>query len=422
MDWTERLTADVSERIDFAECAPSTIALNRLWVAAERIQDHVRASGCNGIVVPANSGVRTWYESSHYQSQDDLQASRRDYLETLLRLLSRSQLRVYVGLNPNMLLTDLERTIQEQEVQLLELTRIESTGNADKSDSISESSDPDRTPQDRTLHERTQYNPLHPLVQDAIGELVKELSDRCRRFDGFAGILVDCDGNSHLRPLQNASTDAGSILLFGRANHASASVAQLRSWIQQQGSEAFQDWERLQLLNGYGQVSNAAGAVVVRMLLPGSLSASVTDSTQPATPAASEENLGPQMSQPGRFVTSFRYRPAGVLARKSGVQQQVASLSQPLPAILLGEELAVGTPALVRKQMIGDLCRIMARADPKLLILDDSLVGYRLEDGFSGTIRSFCALLIRHSASPCRLIPLRTRFACDREPSTVICT
>ncbi len=74
------------------------------------------------------------------------------------------------------------------------------------------------------------------------------------------------------------------------------------------------------------------------------------------------------------------------------MQLQLTSLAGPLPAVLLGEERTAGTTALVRDQMIDDLCRIMNRADPELLILDSSLVANRLDEDFSGTLRSFCAL------------------------------
>ena len=129
IDWTERLTADVSRRTNLAGCAPPTVALNRLWVAAERLQDQARGCGCNGVVIPANSGARAWYESLLYQSPHDA-ASRHRHLETLLRLLESSQLRVFVGLKPNMLLTNIEQTIHNQEGQLVVLTRSESISDA----------------------------------------------------------------------------------------------------------------------------------------------------------------------------------------------------------------------------------------------------------------------------------------------------
>ncbi len=204
------LTADVSKRTDFSECAPSTIALNDLWVAAERVQDYARASGCNGIVVPANSGVRTWYESSLLSiARGSTGITSSSPGLTLLQLLASSQLRIYVGLQPNMLLTELERTIHEQDVRLVELTRSESTADASKAGPIF-----GRTAFRRELS-TTRCIRLSKMQSVAWS---KELSDLCNRCDGFAGILVDCDGNSHLRPLRNASTDAGSILLFGRAN------------------------------------------------------------------------------------------------------------------------------------------------------------------------------------------------------------
>ena len=218
------------------------------------------------------------------------------------------------------------------------------------------------------------------------------MNDRCERYDGFAGIVVDCDGNSHLRPLTTHESDAGCVLLYGRANNISSNVAQLRSWIQQQGTESFQHWKRQQLQQCYAQVSQMAPAGKVRLLMPDASSIEASEIGKLANPALLGQDPKQHSIPTSHFASSFLYGPAGVLARQSLMQQQLVSVAGPLEAVRFGEAPTSNSTTLVREQMIRDLCRLTDRTDPTLLMIDRSLVENCFDEALSESLRSFCAL------------------------------
>ncbi|MCH5373719.1 MAG: hypothetical protein JJ992_07065, partial [Planctomycetes bacterium] len=258
VDWIVQFSADLERRIDLSSCARSTREMARLWVAVERVIDHARACGCNAIVVPANNVARTWYPSAHFAPTVDPSQPRPHHLEILLRLLETRPLRVIVGLKPNMLLAEIERAVQFNESLLVQATRRTPTGEPNAADDYP--SDSDRA--------RTQYHPLHPLVQSSLAALVGELRSLCDPYASFSGILVDCEGNSHLRPLE--TSDTASVILFGRAQGIAGNLAEIRTWIQQQEEGSLTKWQTQELKQVYDAVAESGGADTTRLLVPAS--------------------------------------------------------------------------------------------------------------------------------------------------------
>lgn len=378
LEWTNRWTEDIGRRGNLATCAPSTVELHRLVIAAERVQDYAHACGFNGIVVPANDSTRAWYGSAMVQASEEADVDRRQHLETVLRLLESSRLDLYVGLMPNMLLSELERSIHDNTSQLVELTRNDLTVVPPRTDAAAMSN----------VQARTCYNPLHGLVQVALAGVVKELNDRCSQYPRYSGLLVDCGGNSHLTPL-NDEMDPGSILLFARAHGMTGSVPQLRNTIQSQGSDAFEQWGQQQHQHAHQMISRTAPEGRIRFLMSqatpyrGADKSAGTNMTRSDPASTDSENSA---------VGAFHYGPAGVLARDSSMQHQLTSLSGRLPATLFGVETQTGALMLIREQLIGDLSRLIDRADPALLIVELDLLASQLNPDLEGTIRSFRAL------------------------------
>lgn len=388
--WPETLTEDVADRTRLESCAASTVELNRLWVAAQRIQDEVRASGCNALVIPANHGAQGWYESSHFEARFDQASPSTHHLETLLELLGSSELQVFVELNPNMLLTAMERMIRNQEASLIEVTRSESTAVAAVFDSFS----PDPSVG------RAQYNPLHLQVQSEVSELARELCERCRRHAVFAGLLVDADRSSHLRPLRNSNEDPGAVLLFGRSNGVNGNFAQVRNWLQQQEATAFRDWVKQQLQSGYERVSRVDGSVAVRLVAPDTVvleQSATSAAAQPGNPPTSATGPGNPATRPidspiDGLVSQFRYGPPAVLAQKSRLHQQITAATGAASAILVSEQRLTGSPSWVRQRIQHDLSQIIDHTDPKLLFVDHSLLANQLSDELQLVLQSFCAM------------------------------
>ncbi len=381
VDWIDRFSADLQRRIDLSSCARSTRDMARLWVAVERISDFARACGCNAIVVPANNVARTWYQSAHFAPTVDPSQPRSHHLEILLRLLEARPLRVIVGLKPNMLLAEIERAVQENESLLVQTTRRTPTGEPNAADDYP--SDIDRA--------RTQYHPLHPLVQQSLTALVGELRSLCDPYKSFSGILVDCEGNSHLRPV--ATNDTASVILFGRAHGVAGNLAEIRAWIQQQGQDSLTTWQTEQLEQVFDAVAKSGGVNRTKLLVPASNSTALDRNSGTAEHAAEDPTIASRAAthRVPNLVFSFRYRPAGVVAGKSLRQHQLSTARGPLTGILLGEERPADLNLLVRDQTLGDLSRLIGRTDPNLLILDISLVETQLDERLTATLGSFCA-------------------------------
>ncbi|MCH5376831.1 MAG: hypothetical protein JJ992_22925, partial [Planctomycetes bacterium] len=235
-------------------------------------------------------------------------------------------------------------------------------------------------------------NPLHPLVQSEVAELARELCDRCRRHPGFAGLLVDADRSSHLRPLLSSEEDPGAILLFGRAMGITGGVAQIRNGMQQQQADRFPDWVDQRMQAAYERVSGVDGTVAVRILAPGTvklkdISADAAGPIQ-TSPAPADQDRRP----PASLVSQFRYDPPAVLAQKSRLRYQIAAATAGSRAVLLSEQRMSGTPAWVRQLVQHDLSQIIDQTDPRWLMLDESLLGNQLSDSLRSTLRSFCAM------------------------------
>ena len=128
----------------------------RLWVALNRVCDLARANGMNGIMLPANSGGKTLFQTRSLLPRTDSQDSESNRLATTIRVLADRGLEAHVSLDPDFTLLPVEQALLQQPALIELLTR-------------------------NQQNSPFQYNLLHPLVQDSLRELIAVSgSMRCR--------------------------------------------------------------------------------------------------------------------------------------------------------------------------------------------------------------------------------------------------
>ncbi len=94
IDWVDALAGDVSKASSIAGCDPETISLPKLWVATDRLRDYALANGMNGILVPANTGARTWFDSQMLHPRRVASEKEAQRLAAFMQLMQRSSLNV----------------------------------------------------------------------------------------------------------------------------------------------------------------------------------------------------------------------------------------------------------------------------------------------------------------------------------------
>ena len=372
IDWVDLLSADLNRRSTLAGCDPATIGLYRLWVACSRLQDYALASGMNGVMLPANSGARTWFDSDSLHRRHSGSVHENGRLAAFMKLMDRSKLSIYVEVQPTMLLSETERTLREDASLTSALTRIH--GGKGK-----------------------QYNFLHPLVHESLESLIRDVTRQCADHSPFAGIVLQCEANSHLQPVAEAAEDPGALTLFAQSNGAGMSLPQLRMWAQQTGKAAFETWLRDDTRRAYERIGEILPEKTLYFVMQptvrwGAQDESEDFDTQPFSQQwrSDHVNLVP--------VEPFRYGPAGVLFKQSRLQQQIASISTPnqrvAVAAILGAEAHTESdePPLVRDQVLADASRIIDRLDPTMLIVEWPIAATSLQTGLSPLLRSFASM------------------------------
>ena len=335
--WIESLSKDVATRSVLNDCVEETVSLYRTWVAARRLRDYATANGMNGVVLPASRRGATDYDTKLFYP---IRSSDRETLVGLIRLLAKPSFQVQVALKPNMLLSGLERTLRENTSMTRVLTRA-SQGAAD------------------------QYNLLHPVVQRELVEVVAELHDQCESLPNFGGIVLNCEAGSHLQPWSDPDQDSAVLMLFAKSSQRIAGP-KLQTWVQSEGKAEFARWIE-------SQTENVLGSIVLRA------------SSQPIYALTDAKSILSGLPENLFATTNFLCGASRSPAKQASIQQQnvvapesttvVAAISQPSVA----EELETTNASVIRTRIGKDVCRVIDRANPSVLIVEHSLLGRRLD-------------------------------------------
>lgn len=373
LTWVDALSSDLDSAPGLADCDASTVALCRLRIATDRLRDYALANGMNGILVPANSGGRAWFDSATmFPCRGDSSDQGEHGLEIFLRLIKHSGLDIFVAVETTPLLSGLERAIRQQPALVAQLTRGRSAA-----------LDP--------------YNALHPLVQSSLAALLAEVEQPCQAHSCFAGLVLLCDQPSPVQPIRAAGhdPDASTLALFAQAMSLSGSPAEQRKWISEQGQQAFESWLHGVQCQLHTLLGESAANKPRWIVLPPSPSDLRGDAERAGADAMASRDL----LQSGLIpIASFRYGDPVILAKRSSLQQQLASIAVAdrgwIRAADLGDEASrtAGQPAVVRDQRVADLGRLVDLLDPAILIVELPIRAGTLRAELAATLRLFAAL------------------------------
>ena len=185
LGWVRQLVPDANPEGGFSA---ASYAMHRLFVAIERLNRYVQVSGYNGVVLPSNTGGRAWYPSQSFAPLRKFDPSSTDHLQTILRLASAKNLRVYVAVDPSAALTDIEAVMRSQ---------------PSSTNTILRQSDGRLSP--------NQYNLSQSIVQQRLLDWLREVDQQISAFPATAGIVVSCGPKSHTAPIANEPSETDTL-------------------------------------------------------------------------------------------------------------------------------------------------------------------------------------------------------------------
>ncbi|MDR1923945.1 MAG: hypothetical protein LBQ66_06190 [Planctomycetaceae bacterium] len=173
------------------EAAPKMIACDwqTIYEAATRLVDMTRWNGFDGIMVNVASKSNVMYRSDLYRNADEYEPPR-DVLELLHRLFDREMFFLIPSVNFNMRLTKVDVVLQNnpelaEEILSANMFLSDKT-DAGKSDDNSQNTTPRR------------YNLFHPVVKNAMLEVIGELAARYGQHPSFGGLGVILSHDSYV--------------------------------------------------------------------------------------------------------------------------------------------------------------------------------------------------------------------------------
>ena len=365
--WVDSLSRDVAKRYELEECDQKTIAMVKLWVAVDRVCDLAYANGMNGIMLPANAGGRTLFQTRSLLPTQNPSTSQVNQLATTMQLLVGSGLETHVILHPTFLLSPIEKALQDRPALIASLTR-------------------------NHLDKPLQYNLMQPLVQTSLQELLAELRFQCAQYDHFAGLTLDCGSASHLQPLSGILDDASTLTSFAESLNVAVDVEQLRAWSRGEGRVNYENWVRNEIDRSYDSLQSVDESTPLLLKLRPPI--------PPGAPSEVGENPVPDFNPLGhsRLIVgrSLGYTGSPLLAKKP---LQLPHLNPPekngvARATFFNTELPTQQEPLVyRSQLvIEDTCRLINHLDPSLLVISLALEGRMLQPDLQPMMRSFQAM------------------------------
>lgn len=365
INWVESLTKDVQQRYPLDDFDARTINAFDLWLALDRLCDLARANGMSGIMLPANSGGNTLFETRSLLPRKTSANANANQLATTITLMANRGLKTHVLLDPDFMLLPVEQALLQRPALIQQLTRSQQ-GNA------------------------FQYNLLHPLVQESLEELLSELVFQCGQSDQFGGITIDCSGGSHLQPIQQMLDSDAALTTFARSLNVNVATEQLRAWSKGEGQETYNNWVHQATTRCFRELQQREPETAFTL----KFAPSVHPTAQPRPAETDIQAFNPAENFPLGFGNRYGYTDSRLLVHKA--------LRVPVPS----EEGAVATSvyfntkqqladtALVQnqKQLLEDTCHLIDRLDPTTLAVKLPIDGRILRPQFDSLLQSFRTL------------------------------
>ncbi len=353
--WVQQLTGDLEKTDSLRELNPSTQALHRFVVAAERLLDYAAAAGFNAVVIDSCHGDRAWFDSEHWLANRKANRFAGRHLESLLRTADASSIRVVVGVELSM-----------------QLSRIESEMLADK----------DSTGMLRRCNGSTvRYNPQHALVHQHLSGLLTEIHQAARAHDSYAGLVLNCSQNTHLSPLAPHQLDITTLQSFANsATQVAMTTSQLHAWIQNEGRHPMLNWLRERSRQMYETLTENIDQDVYLQMHGQSV---LIDSDAKAKNSITLIDLRRDSSLPLDNETSHSIRSPSQTAKPGRAT-----------AVILGERAADAKYAksFITADAQKDLTDVLVGLDPQVLLIDDTELTLALSPAIQKTLVDFSAL------------------------------
>ncbi len=252
--------------------------------AGQRMVDYLKWAGYNGAIVTVSSEGGTLYPSKQMQatprfdngafSSSGHDPIRKDVLEMLMRLFDREGLQLVPSVEWTTPLPQLERLLDDPQA-------------AAGIEPVDWHQRPYHNEPSAQALDVPYYNALHPQVQAAVADAVRELTLRYQGHRCFTGLGLHLGTATHLQlPPAQWTQDPLSLQKF---NHhlstvpgkrpAATEVTAFANWIADEGAATFADWRAQQLTEFYGQLAGiAAGRRLLVLSADGSGSLSTAHS------------------------------------------------------------------------------------------------------------------------------------------------
>ncbi|MGI9469932.1 MAG: hypothetical protein ACR2NZ_00270 [Rubripirellula sp.] len=364
IDWVSRLARDVAKREPLDDCDPATIAMYELWVAVDRLRDHAIANGLNGLMLPTHTKGRTWFQSQRLHPIRDPARPEGHRLATVMKLLAGSGLDVYVEFDPKFLLPTIEAALLEQPSLVRSLTRVHAGSS-------------------------NQYNLLRPVVQQSLGELVREVHQQSGGWDHFAGIALQCRSGSHTQPPQQILDDTESLVLFARTLGVTVDPKQLRDWASRDGKATVEAWIHDETQRCYAALAQSASGSPMLLALDRP-STSRSDNPAIAAPLITQSVATPWI--PGETLRSDEDQ---LLSQKASLQQQLTAITAPHAdaSVFLYRERnsEPNEPTEDNVDMAADVSRVIDKLDPSVVVIERSLIGRGLPKDLPEVLTAFAS-------------------------------
>ena len=365
INWVDSLSRDVARTHSLDDFDVRTINAFELWVAMNRICDLARASGMNGIMLPANAGGTTHFQSRSVLPRTNSTHTKTNHLATTITLMANQGLKTHVHLDPDFMLIPVEQALRQRPTLIQQLTRIQQ-GHA------------------------FQYNLLHPLVQDSLQELIAELVFQCDQSANFAGITIDCSSGSHLQPVKQMFSSDATLMTFAQSLDVTVATEQLRAWSKTEGRATYKNWVLQATNRCFRDLQNSVSQTALDL----KFDPSVHRTIQPKPAALDTQVFKPEDNFPIGFGNAHAYTDSRLLVRKPLRVPAPSAEGAVASSVYFNTQLELANTALVQNQksLLEDTSHLIDRLDPTNLVIQLPIDGRVLRPHLSTLLRAFRTL------------------------------
>lgn len=365
INWVDSLSKDVPGRYSLDDFDVRTINAFELWVALNRICDLARTSGMNGIMLPANGGGNTLFQTRTVFPRTSSTHANTNQLATTVTLMANHGLKTHVHLDPDFMLLPVEQALLQRPTLVQQLTRIQQ-GNA------------------------FQYNLLHPLVQESLQELLAELVFQCSQADHFAGITIDCGSGSHLQPIKQMFDSDATLTTFAQSLNVTVATEQLRAWSQGEGRETYKNWVLQTTNRCFRDLQNGEPQTTLDL----KFDPTVPRTIQPKSADADTQAFTPGENFPIGFGNTHGYTDPRLLVRRPLRVPSRSEEGAVASSVYFSTRLQLTDTAIIQnqKKLLEDTCHLIDRLDPTNLVVQLPIDGRVLRPQLVTLLQSFRTL------------------------------